>query len=157
MNTVTTQKRKGYVVIGCGGLLLAAGYFAMSLNLPFGQIDRPGAAIFPLLVSILLMIASLATVWEGWKAATTATAEFPAGADRWRLLGMVAILTAYVIILPWLGQLLGGMLFCLALMRLLSHLSWPRIFAWSSTLSLAVYMVFVILLRVPMPRGILAF
>ena len=43
MSAATVSKRKGYIGAGVAGLLLAAGYLAMSLDLPFGRIDQPGA------------------------------------------------------------------------------------------------------------------
>jgi len=151
------KKRNGLLVAGCAGLFIGAGHMTMSMDLSFGELDRPGAAIFPFLVSILLILASLGTVWEGLHTYQTETVEFPIGANRWRLIGMIVTLSAYVLILPWLGQLLASTIFATLMMRLLSTLTWRMIFVKSIALSAAVYVVFIVLLRVPMPRGILAF
>ena len=66
MKTTFLQKRNAYLVMGGIGLVLAAGYLGMSFQLPFGQIDQPGAALFPVIVGVILMLDSLTTMWEGW-------------------------------------------------------------------------------------------
>jgi len=63
----------------------------------------------------------------------------------------------YILALPWLWQLICSILFCALMMRLLSHLSWQRIVVYSLVLSIVLYVVFVSLLKVPMPRGMLTF
>ena len=151
------QKRTGYCVIGGLGVALSAGYLAMSLRLPFGQLARPGAAVFPILAGIILLLASLAVLWEGRKLDKAETIDLPAGADFWRLLSMIGLLIAYFLVLPHSGQIIGSLLFCIILIRLLSALTWPRIVAYALVMSLTLYVVFVHLLKVPMPRGILAF
>jgi putative tricarboxylic transport membrane protein len=151
------QKRKAYLMLGSGGLLFTVCYIALAVRLPFGEIAQPGAAIFPLAVGILLMLGSAATLWEGWNLDAAEQVGLPAGAGRKRLLSMIGLLAAYYFGLPWLGQMVSSTLFCVLLMRVLSPISWPRIIAYSLALSSALYLVFVHLLKVPMPRGVLGF
>ncbi|HEY9281013.1 MAG TPA: tripartite tricarboxylate transporter TctB family protein [Eoetvoesiella sp.] len=155
MTVVSCQKRKGYLALGGIGAFFAAGYLGLSLQLPAGQLDQPGAAVFPVIAGILLLLASLAAMWEGWKMEHTEKTTFPKGADLIRLLSLIALLLGYFLILPWLGQLISSTLFCIALMRVLSTLSWPRIAAYSLIMAGALYAVFIYLLKVPMPYGAL--
>ncbi|MBI4292352.1 MAG: tripartite tricarboxylate transporter TctB family protein [Betaproteobacteria bacterium] len=157
MTTTSLQKRNAYLVIGASGLLLAAGYLGMSFQLPFGQLDQPGAAVFPIIVGATLIVASLMTLWEGWQMDRAEQVEFPAGTDRKRLFGLLALLLAYFLALPWVGQFIGSTLFCILLMRVLSDLGWARIVAYSLALAIALHVAFVILLKVPMPRSPLHF
>jgi putative tricarboxylic transport membrane protein len=157
MKTSFVQKRKAYLAVGGIGLLLAAGYLGMAIQLPFGQLDQPGAGVFPIVIGALLMLASLATVGEGWRMERTEQVELPGGEDRKRLLSLIALLFGYFLALPWLGQIISSTLFCVLLVRLLSELTWWRVVAYSLLMSIAVYAVFVYLLKVPMPRGILIF
>ena len=83
--------------------------------------------------------------------------DFPADADRNRLLSLVGLMFGYFLAIPWLGQTISCTLFCILLMRVLSDLSWQRIVVYSLAMSIALYVVFVFLLKVPMPRGILVF
>lgn len=153
--TSSLQKRKGYLVIGGIGLFFAAGYLGMSFQLPFGQLEQPGAAVFPLIAGVLLLLGSLATMWEGWKMEQAEQVDFPAGADLKRLLSLIGLLLGYFLALPWLGQLVCSMLFCVLLMRVLSSLAWSRIVLYSTVMTGALYAVFIYLLKVPMPRGAL--
>jgi len=154
----TVSKGAAYLAVGAFGVLLTTGYIAMALKLPLGQWDRPGAALFPIIVAVIFGGASLVTMWEGWRGDPdrSTRVEVPSGGGLGRLLGLLASLLGYYLLLPWLGQLIAGFGFCLALMRLLSNASWVRIGATAAIVSLAVYIVFIHFLSVPMPRGILA-
>jgi putative tricarboxylic transport membrane protein len=153
--TGAVRKRKGYLAIGGIGLFFAAGYLGMSLQLPFGQMQQPGAALFPLMAGSLLLAGSLAALWEGWKTEGTEKVEFPVGADLARLLTVIGLLLGYLVSLPWLGQLVSSTLFCVLLMRTLSGLPWPRIMLYSVLITGPLYLAFIYLLKVPMPRGAL--
>lgn len=157
MQATSIQKRKGYLAVGAAGLLFSAGYLGMATQLAFGEIARPGAGVFPMVVGAMLAFTSLATLWEGWRTNTGERVELPAGQDRQRLLALIGSLLLYILVLPWLGQILASTLFLILLMRVLSEVSWPRVIAYSLAISLSLYGVFVLLLNVPMPRGILAF
>lgn len=152
----SVQKRAGYLSIGGVGVFLSAAYLGMAADLPFGEVAQPGAAVFPIISGVLLLTGSLAALWEGWKMVPGERVDFPAGEDRKRLLGLISLLLAYFVCVPWLGQLVASTLFCWALMRLLSnHLSWWRSAAYSAIIGCSLYTVFVSLLKVPMPRGAL--
>jgi putative tricarboxylic transport membrane protein len=151
------QKRNGYLVMGGVGLFFAVGYMGMSFQFPFGQLDQPGAGVFPVVAGALLMLASLATMWEGWKLDKAEQVDLPSGADSKRLLSVIGLLFGYFLALPWLGRIISGTLFCILLMRVLCDLSWPRVVAYSLVMSIMLYVVFASLLKVPMPRGMLPF
>ena len=72
-----------------------------------------------------------------------------------RLLSLIGLLLGYLILLPWVGQLISSTLFCAALMRVLSDLAWPRIAVYSVIITGTLYAAFIYLLKVPLPRGVL--
>lgn len=154
MKTNAFQKRKGYLMIGGAGLLGSALYLGLSFQFPFGEMDQPGAAVFPIMVGTLLVVASLAVLWEGWRMDRAEEVGVPAGADAGRLLILIGLLFGYLLALPYLGQIVGSLLFCTVLVRVLSPLGWARTVAYSLVISIGLYAVFVVLLQVPMPRGI---
>lgn len=153
MTGASVQKRKGYLVLGGIGAFVAAGYLGMALQLPFGDMTQPGAAVFPVMCGALLLLGSVATIWEGWRMAPQEQVLMPVGADMKRLLSLVALLLVYFVALPWIGQLLASGLFCFALMRVLSPLPASRVAVYSAVISGTLYALFVYLLKVPMPRG----
>jgi putative tricarboxylic transport membrane protein len=157
MKPSSLQKSKGYLIIGSIGLVFSVGYLSVSFQYPFGQLDQPGAGVFPGIVAVIMILASLATLWEGWQMDKAMQVYLPDGTDRKRLLSLIGLLLGYMLMLPWLGQIIVSMLFGVLLLRVLSDLGWPRIFLYSLVISIALYVVFVILLKVPMPRGMLVF
>jgi putative tricarboxylic transport membrane protein len=157
MKTTSFRKRKGYLTMGSGGVFIAAIYLGISFQLPFGQMDQPGAAVFPVAVGVILLLASLTTLWEGLRMDRGEQVSLPAGEDLRRMLSLIGLLLSYFLALPWLGQIISSTLFGILLMRVLSDLGWPRIVAYALVISIALYAVFVMLLKVPMPRGILLF
>lgn len=157
MKSLHIQRSKGYIATGGIGMVVAVAYLGLALELPVGRLSQPGAAVFPIMVGVILLIGSLAAVWEGWRMDNAAQLQLPAGADLKRLLGLVGLLFVYLLTLPWLGQLTGSVLFSIALMRILSSLSWLRVLAYSLAMSVGTYALFVYFLKVPMPPGVLAF
>jgi putative tricarboxylic transport membrane protein len=157
MNHSSLQKSKGYLVIGSVGLVFSAGYLGMSIAFPLGELDQPGAGVFPLIVGAGMILASLTTLWEGWQMDKAAQVDLLAGTDRKRLFSLIGLLFGYIVMLPWLGMIIVNMLLCFLLLRILSDLGWLRIFSYSLVISTVFYVVFVTLLKVPMPRGMLLF
>jgi len=141
---------------GIFGILLSAGYLHKTLELPMGEMDQPGAGVFPLLIAGILFVASISALWEGWQCrATAGPLDLPQGEDRVRLLKLVALLLVYFLAIPWLGFLVSSVLFCILLIRLLSDLSWQRSTAYAAIMTAVVYLIFIAILKVPMPPGIL--
>jgi putative tricarboxylic transport membrane protein len=156
MEAAKYSKGNAYLLVGAMGLAAAVGYLTMALRLPFGQLDQPGAAVFPIFVATVLAIASLATIQEGWSTNAREKVEFPVGGDRRRVVYLVLLLLGFFFALPWLGQLISSTLFCVLLMRVLSAgVSWVRILAYSVVLAVAIDLVFERLLKVPLPHGVL--
>lgn len=155
MKTASIQKSNACLVLGGIGLFLAVGYLWMSFQLPFGEMDQPGAAVFPVIVGIVWALASLITMWEGWKTNKAEQIEMPAGSDRKRLLSTIGLLAGYFLLLPILGQIITSTLFCTLLFRVLSNISWSRVVVYSLAMSVVVNIVFIFMFKIPMPRGLL--
>ncbi len=156
MKAARFSKANAYLLVGGMGLAVAVGYLTVALGLPFGRLDQPGAAVFPIFVAAVLVVASLATIHEGWSTSAEQFVEFPAGADGRRVVYLVLLLFGFFFALPWLGQLISSTLFCVLLMRVLSAgVGWTRTVAYSAVLALAIDLVFEKLLKVPLPHGVL--
>jgi putative tricarboxylic transport membrane protein len=151
------QKSKGYLIIGTIGLFFSVGYLVLSFQYPMGQLEQPGAGLFPVIVAVIMMLASIATLQEGLRMDKTLHVDCPSGANRNRLLGVIGLLLVYVLILPYAGQIIVSTLFSIFLLRILSKLTWPRILTYSVVISTVLYAIFVILLKVPLPRGTIFF
>jgi len=129
----------------------------MARQLPLGELDAPGAGLFPVLVGAMMCFASIATIWEGWKTSRTEGIDMPAGQDRARVFKLIVLLALYFAAIPWLGYSLSSWAFALLLMRLLSSLSWVRCAAYAAVMTGVIYLCFIYLLKVPMPSFALSF
>jgi hypothetical protein len=129
----------------------------MATQLPLGEMDAPGAGLFPVLVGAIMCFASLATVWEGWKTMRSEDIELPVGKDLSRLFKLIVLLALYFTAMPWLGYSLSSWAFALLLMRLLSTLSWWRCGAYAALMTGVIYFCFIYLLKVPMPSFAISF
>jgi len=157
MTGSSISKRTAYLSTGGLGLVLSAGYLAMATQLPLGEMDAPGAGLFPVLVGAIMCFASLATVWEGWKTMRSEDIELPVGKDLSRLFKLIVLLALYFTAMPWLGYSLSSWAFALLLMRLLSTLSWWRCGAYAALMTGVIYFCFIYLLKVPMPSFAISF
>ncbi len=145
------------LIVAVVGLGLAAGYGTVALQtLSLGRPGQPGAGLFPLMVTILLVSMSVAVAASAWQErGANASLVMPVGADRRRLLLVGTAIAAYVAALPWLGFFLASSLFGSAALRILGAGSWARAVVLAAGLALLTDGLFVRLLEVPMPRGIL--
>lgn len=148
-------------IIGLLALLLAAAYGIDAWQtLSVGRWHKPGAAIFPIAVALLLAISAISVLLErhgGTDDPMPATFSLPSGADLRRLLLVLAAFAIYFVAMPLLGNMIASALFLVASMWLLSDE--PK----RSLLQLAIYAVaiavsfelfFVRLLKVQMPAGV---
>ena len=149
-------RSSGYMGAGIVGILLSAGYLRMTLDLPMGEMDQPGAGVFPLLVGAVLLVASISALWEGWHTRSSSEAlDLPQGVDRARLLKLIVLMLVYFLAMPWAGYTLSSIVFCILLIRLLSELTWQRCTTYAFIMTSVVYLIFISILKVPMPAGIL--
>jgi hypothetical protein len=67
--------------------------------------------------------------------------------------GLVALMVAFILAIPYLGFTLAVFVFLIAAMLLLGVKSWARLLAVGGGAALAGYLLFIALLDTPFPRG----
>jgi tripartite tricarboxylate transporter TctB family protein len=149
-------------VVGVLALLLAAVYAVDAWQtLSMGRWHKPGAAIFPIAVGLLLAISAISVLLErhgGTDDPVPATFSLPLGADLRRLLAVMGAFAIYFLAMPLLGNLIASALFLLATMWLLSDnpdKSIARLSLYAVAMALMFEVFFVRLLKVQMPAGML--
>jgi predicted small integral membrane protein len=155
VNYILISKSRSYVVLGGFGVIMSVCYFMASLQLPFGKIDMPGAALFPVFSSVVLLIASITTIWEGYSMDRSEKVNLPLGPSLRRLLYFISLLAAYLVALPWVGDMIAGTTFAGLLILVLSKIGWKRSVTYALIMAVTIHVIFVIILKVPMPRGVL--
>ena len=150
--------RRGRLIAGLVGLLLSLAYGQQAWStLPMGKIRQPGAAVFPLIVAALMAVSSLMILFEEMRALDSEEAPLvlPSGAGLHRLLGVGATLVGYGVMAYLVGHLIASVILCLALVHLINPGSWVRTVVIGLAISLSTYGMFVSMLGVPLPRGVL--
>ena len=142
-------------------LLLAAAYVTNAWQtLSLGRWHKPGAAIFPIAVGVLLAISAISVLLERHGGAGqdgSAVFSLPAGADLSRLLLLLAAFAIYFLVMPVIGNMVASALFLLASMWLLSddpQRSVVRHAVYSVAIAVSFELFFVRLLKVQMPAGV---
>ena len=148
-------------ITGVLALLLSAVYTVDAWQtLSMGRWHKPGAAVFPIAVGLLLAISAISVLLErhgGADDSMPATFSLPAGSDLRRLLLVLAAFAIYFLAMPLLGNMIASALFLLAVMWLLSDdpdKSILRLAIYAIVMALSFEVFFVRLLKVQMPAGL---
>jgi hypothetical protein len=149
-------------IVGVLALLLAAVYAVDAWQtLSMGRWHKPGAAIFPIALGLLLAISAISVLLERHGGAgdpMPETVTLPAGTDLRRLLKVMGAFALYFLVMPLLGNLIASALFLLATMWLLSddpNKTVTRLALYAVAMAMVFEVFFVRLLKVQMPAGVL--
>jgi putative tricarboxylic transport membrane protein len=139
--------------------LFGLGMCLKSLTYPIGTMRTPGAGLFPLFASILLMATSAFFLVHSFlkrERGEGAKASLFGGREAiQRVLLSVVSLVIFRYLLPFLGFAPSAFCFILCLSRFLAHYSWKASAFFAALSALGVYFLFQVLLKIQMPRGIL--
>jgi hypothetical protein len=146
-----------------GIILLVAGVAVLmqSLSYPIGTFRTPGAGLFPLIASILLLGLSAALTLQAIlpkKGRAIAPAPFfpEKGAFRRILLGLTGMI-GYRYLLPVIGFGPSTGIFMLFLTKFLGGYGWKISLFYSAVSAVAFYYLFQVWLQIPMPLPLLRF
>ena len=122
-----------------------------------GTMKQPGAAVFPLIVAALMLVSSLVVLFEDMRSPDSEESplRLPSGASLYRVLGVIASLAGYAVVAHLVGHLIASTLLSFAMVHLIKPGSWVRTVVIGLAISLSSYGVFVWVLGVPMPKGVL--
>lgn len=120
-----------------------------------GNLKRPGPGFFPFLLAVVLALFSLALILQNWAKDKIPRPFWEKNSWLRPLLGLV-ILISYAILLNYLGFLIATFLFLIIWMVVIEQLAWKKIFAVSIATTIILFLIFGILLEVPLPKGLLA-
>ena len=136
-------------------LLVAAGvYLTLALRLPFGAAARPGAGFYPVIVAVFAIVVALAATATAFRSAPRTEAGIVAldAAARRRVVISVVALAAFCLALPWVGYPAAACAFVAVVLRYLGG-RWTTALLTGVLSSAGSYVLFAVLLDVPLPRG----
>lgn len=132
-------------------LLLAIGIFVVSADLPTGT-GETGAAFYPRVIAALIALFACLQLGrsfydEGYQVRDVSRQQAQ------RVVAVVALVAIYVLTLPWLGFVTGTVLFLVVGMLYSGARSPARIGVAALGLTLVLYYVFAVFLRIPLPES----
>ena len=134
-------------------LLVAAGvYLTLALRLPFGAAARPGAGFYPVFVAVFAIVVALAATASAYRSAPGTVAIELDAASRRRVVISVVALVAFCLALPWIGYPVAALAFVTVILRYLGG-RWTTALLTGVLSSAGSYVLFAVLLDVPLPRG----
>jgi hypothetical protein len=139
------------------GLAFSAAYtFYAWQELDFGRWHRPGAAVFPIAVGVILAVASIAVLFErsGTSNEGHGTFTLPGGEDLRRLAFVLGAFAIYFVAMDYIGHMIASALFLFVAMALLSDKSKLRLAIYAAIIAVSFELLFVRLLQVQMPYGL---
>jgi len=128
-------------------------YLVQATRLPLGSVEQPGAGLFPILVGAFLLAVSAAHLLQDLRRSSGTQPLPPAGTGR-RVMGVVAALGAFCLLLPWLGYAVAALGLLLAILRLFGLARWGMTAAVALVATVASYYLFAVVLGVPLPAGV---
>jgi hypothetical protein len=135
------------------GLLLALWSFRYDIGTP----TQPGPGFYPLGLGIFLILFSLILLVQGTRSSPTTkkVSSFSISGGWKRVAYAVLVLLLLTFFFEMIGYLLTFFLLIMLLMAGAGLQSWKRILLVAFFSALGVYLVFVLLLQQPLPRGFL--
>jgi putative tricarboxylic transport membrane protein len=146
-----TKRRAGSLVF------LIAGFYGLilTLQLPMGKWNEPGAGAFPLIVSVLLCISGIGMFVSGkgkvetdWRVTVK---------EQWTPFQIIALTGIFILVLERLGYVLSSSLYVFALLFWVSRYRIWKAVALAAGIGFGSWYLFGILLETPLPKGFLAF
>ncbi len=138
-------------------LILGVAHLIGSLNLGVGTAMSPGAGLYPSFVGITLISIALPLFLLSLKEKEPQQAKeeaFPRGKDLKRVVGLALTFVFFGIFLKPLGYWVCGTVLMGTSLKLLGMQSWGKIVSTSILTTAISYILFVSILKVPIPLGI---
>ena len=144
-----------------GGVIFLFGAVTavLSLQMPIGSFRAAGSGLFPLCLGILLMALSAAYVGQVlWAAREEIKKDADVAPEREspaQVLAFLAVIVVATLLLKPLGYPLVEFLLMVGLLRVLGSKRWPLNLTLSLVTAAGSHLLFVYLLKIPLPRGFL--
>lgn len=136
------------VVVGVIPLLVGAAGVLGSIQLGIGEFTDPGSGMWPLVISSVIVACSIALLIGGrrfWDAEAFSATSL-------HVLYATASLIVYALALPYAGFEIPTILLVFFWMKVIGRERWPISIILPVAMTTALWLLFVLLLRIPLPR-----
>ena len=147
-----------YLISGTFWLLIGLILAISSISYEIGSLTQPGPGFFPLLLGLVLILLALNSVLghvrKSSPAAVKITSFFLPGRLKYVVYTVLILLFA-TFLFEWLGYLLTFFFIILFLMEGIGFKNWKVSLIVAFLTAVGVYLLFTLLLKLQLPRGIL--
>ncbi len=141
-------------VSGIFWLIIGLVLSVWSTRYQIGSFAQPGPGFLPLILGLLLIFLSLVLLAKAKKTSPPTETAKPSSTARWgKVVYTVIILLATTFVFERIGYMITVFLLMLLLMQAGGLRSWKKVLLIAFGTILGVYIVFVLLLQQPLPRG----
>lgn len=148
---------KADLFAGIGGMFISMAVWVVSASFPSFAVSKAGPAYYPRLVALLFGVTCLGLVLKALK--EKAADKHWSGREAERFVVVLAILILYYFAMDWLGYFsatfLAGLALALYVFRTLSLRTIFLSIFNALVICGGIYLLFQIMLKAPLPRGIL--
>lgn len=139
-----------------GGFFVAIGLavIALSRDLPIGQLSMPGAGFLPEIVAVLIIVLGASLFLRAHESPAFASIAWDDGRHAAKV---ILITGAAIALYVTLGFIVTMVLMMAALMIVIERKSIPRALGYAACVAAVTYIVFVHVLRSPLPTGVLGY
>ncbi len=129
-----------------------------SYRLELGAIQQPGPGFFPFSAGLVMLILSLAALFQSIRKKNKVEKTTPQEPFRWWNIVIILIaVTAYAFSLEKIGFLINTFLFICLLLKVVEPQSWKTAIIGGLITTIAANLVFNVIFRAQIPSGILGF
>jgi putative tricarboxylic transport membrane protein len=139
-------------------LLFGVWFAAVALrNYTYWGATGPGSGFFPFWLGLAMAVLAALLLARAVREQDPGPGWVPRGRGAVRFFGVLGASAAFVALMPWLGMVVGTVLFLVAILKALEGHSWVTAVGVALATAAANWAVFVWWLRVPFPAGVLGF
>jgi len=146
--------KKDDILSGCILIAISIYFLRESNSLPPSSLGIPGSAFFPRLVCFAFVIfGGILIIRSFKKGEAERKITLILKQDLIRVLAVILLCGIYIFSIPFLGFILTSILFIVFLMFIFQVKRIGIIILWGFLVTLIIYFIFKILLKVPLPAG----
>jgi hypothetical protein len=148
------SERVATISVAAALLGLSVVYLVQAFSYEFGNLERPGPALFPVIIGVGLLAVSLGLLVEGARVPRERFLVWPYASGAIRLGVAIIACALYIILMPMLGQLICGALLSAGLLWAMRLTRWWLLLLLSVVFSVSVDYLFGTVLGVQLPAGL---
>ena len=146
--------RTGESIFALFMVLLCAAYLFFSQKIDIGTMNEPGAGFMPVVIGVTGLLISSIILIISLKEQVVKKAETISAVGMKRFIGCVAASILFIPVFKVLGTLIAVFALVLAMTKILGGQGWGRPIFLAATSSVIAYVLFIMILDVPLPLGI---